>query len=705
MSSYSGVRFSSSSLGHEFGNILGKADNGVHMSFTEGNRHSPLTKVVFSGEHPMTSTIKESLESYSDHDGGVDKLFPFQINAITNMVYRPPAIEVTKVIKKPRVSPDGILYHCTHKGVGTVSLRARDEDIGMTVVNDLFTGSGKTLTSVLGALIFARDRRESVIERYPLLVREQTHHSWNTRVSRYSVNPMCTEPRYSNTVIIMCSKHLINQWVKACRQSASMMGLYVDIMVNHRIHPDVNAESKKGGGTMNVTIFDNSISLKQSGIKFVPTIIVDEFVSKNVSNILTRSTEDMPIHGRLILVSADAGSVRNVLFGAKRNSFLRRMIGYDDSDVGMEVENTMRHAIPMMSSCVLPTEERERARDFMFHKMSDIPYEEYIIRYTPSLSSRLFGANSEMSAVSGRQIFLDRFGIEMKDVKSIGDIIRVIKETLGTLEQSDSRIRPLRDLQVKLESFDGENESCPICLENYNTVSKASVLNPCWHMFCTECVSKLLSTCGTRCPMCRTDIEGHTVALSTHKESNIVDVEKKDPEESLPTSSSLLENIKRSMRSSMGLEGSCIKVVECLGVDFRLHGGKRQKCYRVIMVVPDDYFFGKFSDRIDREFEEGMVEIIRFQTSGGKRSRVTHGSISRSIERFGSDDGARMKILFTTEGRTDSLTGLDFPDVDCLISVGLGNTMQRLGRLTRSSRFMREEYRGMAVRSISLVPK
>jgi len=151
--------------------------------------------------------------------------------------------------------------------------------------------------------------------------------------------------------------------------------------------------------------------LKQSGIKFVPSIIIDEFVSKNVSNVLTRSTEEMPIHGRLILVSADAGSVRNVLFGAKRNSFLRRMIGYDDSDIGMEVENTMRHAIPMMSSCVLPTEERGKARNFMLQKMSDIPYEEYIIGYTPSLSSRLFGANSEMSAMSGRQIFLERFGI------------------------------------------------------------------------------------------------------------------------------------------------------------------------------------------------------------------------------------------------------------------------------------------------------
>ena len=691
---YSGVRYSSSSLGDEFGNILGKRDNGIHTCFTEGNKHSPLTKIAFSGEHSMVSTTKESLRKYSDRDGGVDRLFPFQIDAITNIVYRPPVIEVTKVINKPRVSSDGILYHCTHKGTGSVSLRERDEDIGMTVVNDLFTGSGKTLTSVLGALIFARDRRESVIERYPLLVREQTHHSWNTRVSRSSVNPMCIDPEYSNTVIIMCSKHLINQWMKACKQSASMMGLYVDIMVNPRENPENSKE-------INIIIFDSSIGLKQSGIKFVPSIIIDEFVSKNVSNILTRSTEEMPIHGRLILVSADAGSVRNVLFGAKRNSFLRRMIGYDDSDIGMEVENTMRHAIPMMSSCVLPTEERGKARNFMLQKMSDIPYEEYIIGYTPSLSSRLFGANSEMSAMSGRQIFLERFGIEMKDTNSIGDIIRVIKEAIGELEKPDPRIRHLRDLQIKLEGFDGENESCPICLENYNTVSKASVLNPCWHMLCDECVSKLFSSSGTRCPMCRTLIEGHTVTLSTHEETT---VEKRDTVENVSTPSSLLENIQRSTRASMGLEESCVNVVKCLENDFRFHGNETQKCYRVIMVVPDDYFFERFSDSIDREFEKGVVEIIRFQTSGNKRKRVTHGSISRSIERFGSDEGDRMKILFTTEGRTDSLTGLDFPNVDCLISVGLGNTMQRLGRLTRSSRFMREEYRGRAVRSISLTP-
>jgi len=181
--------------------------------------------------------------------------------------------------------------------------------------------------------------------------------------------------------------------------------------------------------------------------------------------------------------------------------------------------------------------------------------------------------------------------------------------------------------------------------------------------------------------MCRTLIEGHTVTLSTHEETT---VEKRDTVENVSTPSSLLENIQRSTRASMGLEESCVNVVKCLENDFRFHG--------------------RFSDSIDREFEKGVVEIIRFQTSGNKRKRVTHGSISRSIERFGSDEGDRMKILFTTEGRTDSLTGLDFPNVDCLISVGLGNTMQRLGRLTRSSRFMREEYRGRAVRSISLTP-
>ena len=715
-----GVSCSTSSLGQEFKSILDSGDNGIHMSFMErhgfhvGDPNRTGSKVVFSGEHPMASEVKRELESYSDPAGGIPGLYPFQIDAITNMVYRPPRIEATKVVRKASLDREGNYTHTTYKDSGVVDLRSRDEDIGLTVVNDLFTGSGKTLTSVLSALIFARNRREGVKSRYSLLIREQAQHTWNTKMirARASRKPMGADHEYTDTVLILCSKHLLRQWINACKQAMAMMGVEIEIMINPRMNSGtgelsstrgfkVTGKKKSPADTTRIAIYDSSLSLKKSCVEFVPCIIVDEFVSKHPSNILMRPMEDMPVHGRLLLVSADAGSVKNIVFGANRKSFLRKMIGYDNLDLGFDIEDTMRYGIPMMSTCVLPTEERSRVKDFMVSRMSRTPYEEYVVRYTPSLSSRLFGLNSEMSAVSGKQIFLDRFGIDMDGVKSIGDIARVVGNTVEKMGPSDHRLKNLENLQNTIESFVKDEGSCPVCLESYNTVSNASVLNPCWHIFCDKCVTTILKSSVTKCPMCRAGIEGHVVALNTQEES---EVETDRPKVfKLGDGRSFLEKLEKTVNPDTGLHEACIDVLMCLESDVRNRGAPG--CYRIIMVVPDDHFFPRLSDRVQSTLEKNTVQIIRFQTVGDKRKRVTSGTLGRSIAEFGSSEGPRVKILFTTEGRADSLTGLDFPNVDCMFSVGFGNNMQRLGRLTRISRFLDETGRTRVVRSIYMIPK
>lgn len=406
---------------------------------------------------------------------------------------------------------------------------------------------------------------------------------------------------------------------------------------------------------------------------------------------MVRSLQEIPVHGRIILVSADAGSVKQLVFVSHRKSFLRQMVAYDNnSDIGLDVEDTMGYSIPLMSACVLSTKERAGAKDFMVSKMSGIPFEEYVVRYTPSLSSRLFGVDSEMSALSGRQLFLERFGINMENMNSIGDIVKMLrKDTLETMSVSDSRSRQLTLLQKTLLEFVKDAGSCPICLDSYDLVSKTSLINPCWHIFCNECVSKLLKNSDTKCPMCRTDIEGHTVALNTRDESAATKAPEA-PEERPRESATLVENLRRVVDPSMGLDRVCLRVIRCIESDVR--NGGVDGCYRIIMVVPDDHFFARFSDSVEEEIGKGVLDMIRFQAVGDKRKRVTSGSLDKNIEDFGSGGGSRVKILFTTEGRTDSLTGLDFPNVDCMFSVGYGNNMQRLGRLTRIPRFINDGY-------------
>lgn len=709
------VYFAESTLGQQFGEILEAGDNGIHACFMERHTYpsglpNSGSDMVFHGEHRDSKKLKKILGEFSEDSSDtstIKKLYPFQIEAVSNIVYRPKTVNVTKTIKRNRLDDDGTISLRSHSDSGSTLLETDQDDIGMTVTNDLFTGSGKTLTSVLGAIVFARDRKQDIINRYPLLAREQLHLSWNTRMRRSisrSSRPvrhnrinMLSNGTYSNVVVIMCAKHLVYQWKKACMEAMVILGSEYEVLVN----PKGGLQSND---SLKIAIYDNATRISIAGFCVVPVIIVDEFVTKNPSNILTRPVEEIPVHGRLILVSADAGSVRKTIFGANRKSLMRKIVGYDNSDYGFDVEDTMRYGIPLMSTCVLPTRKRDDAKKFMVSQMSNIPFEEYIVRYTPSLSSRLFGVSSEMSALSGKQIFLERYGITMGDTRSIGDIERIVSDRIASMEEPNHRRKNLTELHKTIREFSNDGGSCPICLEAFDTISNASLLNPCWHIFCDECVTRLMKTSGHKCPMCRTKIEGHTVAVNSLDVTP--DTIKEDAEGSskkgIVDEGSLVENMRNLMDPSMGLDRACITILKCLENDVKK--SVSGECYRVIMVVPDDHFFRRFSGNVENEFGKGVIEMIRFQTVGDKRKRVTKGSLDKNVEDFGSDTGPRVKILFTTEGMTDSLTGLDFPNVDCLFSVGFGNNVQRLGRLTRIPKFLDDKYRGRTVRSISLVP-
>lgn len=704
------VYFAESSLGEQFKEILEAGDNGIHACFMERHTYpsglpNSGSEMVFRGDHRGSKNLREYLENFNSDSSAIKKLYPFQIDAVSNIVYRPLSVEVTKTIKRNRMDDDGTISVRSYSDSGSTRMDTDQDDIGMAVINDLFTGSGKTITSVLGAILFARDRKQEIMDRYPLLAREQLNLSWATRISKtprrsgsHTETTMPPDAAYSNVVVIMCAKHLVGQWKKACREAIDILGADIEVAVN----------PKRGLCTidsMKIAIYDNATFIPIAGFRFVPAVIVDEFVTKNPSNILTRSAEEMPVHGRLILVSADAGSVRRIIFGSNSKSFVRKMTGYGNNDYGFDVQDTMRYGIPLMSTCVLPTKKRDEAKDFMVSEMSNIPFEEYIVKYTPTLSSRLFGVSSEMSALSGKQLFFERYGITMEETRSIGDIEKIVAEKIASMDQLNPRLRSLSDLHKTLLQFSKNGGSCPICLEEFDNISSACLINPCWHIFCDHCVSNLMKNSGHRCPMCRTKIEGHTVAVNS---MDITPEVSKDKVEEVPTKEgeeeegSLVENMRRDIEPSMGLDSACIAILRCLANDVKNSSVKG--CYRVIMVVPDDHFFRRFSSNVSEEFGEEVFEMIRFQTVGDKRKRVTKGSLDKNVDDFASNAGPRIKILFTTEGRTDSLTGLDFPNVDCLLSVGFGNSIQRLGRLTRIPKFLDDDYRGRTVRSISLVP-
>lgn len=714
-----------SSLGDVMAGMIRGKDNGIHRSFMEFAQGPPNGRfpggvfVRFGGEgHPQRLDVLKQLCAYRENasEDGVDFLMAFQVESVLNMAFRPKRTFVSKTI----VAGDGPDDAVTE--VATRELASPEDDIGMMVINDLFTGSGKTLTTMLGAVVFAHKRRPEIVERAPLLVREQTNGSWSTRVqcslseSHLRLSSSSWSPRYSNVVVVMCAKHLFSQWKSACATALKILGMTGSVSVLENPMP---GSAELGGESLKIVLLHCTKNLVRLQLEFVPVVVVDEFTIKSVSNVLTRPAEALPVHGRLLLVSADAGSIRDVIHGAHRRSFLRKMLQWDDISLDAEDYIAMVAGIPLISASVLQTEDRCLVGEFMINQLRKIKYERYEVNYTPSFASRIFGNNFEMSAVSGNRLISDKFGIELPGTQSIGQFLKIVADTVDALREKNAASRmlaPLAQLRDKLGTFVGEREACPICMDDYEMESGASLINPCWHIVCDKCLRHTMQAQHVLCPLCRTPMEGHTTALVDAEEGSCqteADVaaaaaaakaaaaaaaDRLSAHGMIDSSLSLVDNMNAFIKPTAGLEKACIGTLRCIRADV----GDRP--YKIVMIVPDEHFFTKFAVDVRQEMDPSQAEILEFKTRGNKRKHVTSKAVACQIESFASDTGPGMKILFTTEGKTDSLTGLDFPRVDCIISLGEGNNLQRLGRLTRLPRMLKEADTLRTVRYICLEP-
>lgn len=691
-----------SSLGHEMEDMMRSNDNGIHKCFIGGACGTPSedryggVMVTFGGTpHPARQGVCDHLFAFKGRTE-IKHLLPFQVEAVLNMVFRPTMTSVIKTIVRTYAENSRLVQE------GANVLVTPDDDIGMVAINDLFTGSGKTLTTILGAILFADKRQREIVGRVPFLMREQSYANWAARVqcpmSTEQKRPATLTPKYTNVVVVMCAKHLFSQWKSACASALDILGMEgVSVLENPL---PGSAELGQDQNKLKIVLLHSAQNLFRLELEFVPVVVVDEFTIKSASNVLTKASELLPLFGRLLLVSADAGSIDRIIFGAHRRSFLRKMIKWDDITYRGDVHISMVAGIPLISASVLQTVERFMVGEFMIDQLKKVRYEKFTVKYTPSFASRLFGNNFEMSAVSGNRLISDMFGIVLTGTKTVGQLLRIVNDTVNTRCATDAGSRmipPLMGLRDKLRAFVGEKEACPICLEDYEMASGASLINPCWHIVCDKCLRGLMAAKHRKCPMCRTRMEGHTTALidDASPESGEAQEEASvDPEPNL----SLLGNLNAVVKPKAGLEKACIDTLRCIRADVGC------QTYKIVMIVPDEHFFTKFAVDVREVFDASEIQIIEFKTSGTKRKHVTGKMVDGQLQSFASDRGPPTKILFTTEGKTDSLTGLDFPRVDCIISLGDGNSLQRLGRLTRLPRMMDEAVASKTVRYICMEP-
>ncbi|CAM9236030.1 unnamed protein product, partial [Ectocarpus sp. 8 AP-2014] len=700
------VSIAVSSLGDQMAAMIRAKDNGIHKSFTcsvggpPNDPHGGVT-VRFGGrDHPGKQAVFQTLSEFRGNTK-IKFLLPFQVQAVLNMAFRPAHTFVAKTIFRNR-NYGRQEQNRTETQIGTNVLKSFDDDVGMMAINDLYTGSGKTLTTILGAIVFADKRRAEITARAPFLVREQVLGNWSTRVqcslSKEHQRPSSTFPSYTNVIVVMCAKHLFSQWKSACASALHVLGMEgVRVLEN-----PLPGSTQLSGMGLTIVLLHSATNLTRLGLEFVPVIVVDEFTIKSASNVLTKPAETLPLHGRMILVSADAGNVKDIIRGSNRRSFLRKMLQWDDTSHLPGAHIAMVVGIPLISASVLQTTDRYAVGGLMIDQLRKVGYERYTVGYTPSFASRIFGNNFEMSAVSGSRLISERFGINLTGTKSIGQVLRIVSDTIDSLCATDANSRaisPLTDLKNKISAFVGEKENCPICLEEYEMGSGASLINPCWHIVCDKCLRAMMAARYDTCPLCRVKMAGHTTAVMDDG-SVTSDVSSRSQSTRVETSSrlSLLQNMEAVLKPTSGLEKACIDTLRCIKADVG------DQPYKIVMIVPDEHFFTKFAIDVREEMTASQIGIIEFKTIGNKRKHVTGKMVSDQIALFASNRGPPMKILFTTEGKTDSLTGLDFPTVDCILSLGDGNSLQRLGRLTRLPRVMDEARASKTVRYICLEP-
>jgi len=152
---------------------------------------------------------------------------------------------------------------------------------------------------------------------------------------------------------------------------------------------------------------------------------------------------------------------------------------------------------------------------------------------------------------------------------------------------------------------------------------------------------------------------------------------------------SFKDTLSQSVTSLMGATPGVFKAVLAVLMSLEHHNAldtSVTECFRVIVAVPHGIEYKELCKEFHRNVPSGRAWLSHFCTTGTVHHRVTFASIERQLHAFQCAEGPRFKVLFTTEGAKDSMVGLDMNNVDALISVGTGNCLQRIGRLTRLGR-------------------
>ncbi len=691
----------------------------TRLRYCHQKHNNTNLEITTHNANPNAQNLLYSIKYIEDRKTGIARLYDFQLDAILNIVYRPNT---------------SITYeHVIHNDISSSSMPPlyfnyeKDPhcDLGCVAVNDFATGSGKTITSALGAILFHQHRGESVRNRFSQLFRQQ-----DLTTNFYIGSTQ--EETYRNCIVVMAQKHLLTQWSDTLHTALDMLSLrelYGSVKLSSTSMPCPEDDKP-------FILLSDAVSKLPEWLTFVPVIIVDEFVIKSPHNIAMCSKHHI-YHGRMILISANAGHAYGT--SCYTNSILRRWTSVRNKkptlsrnkDPTSWFHHDVYEDLSIAYSTILSTSHREdAARSVAFHNPMTCHY----IKYIPSLAGIMFGTGFEASQGDIIHQFRDLgIDVSLSDMGTIHDIHSILQKKISSLNTSiltsrnkrnsnrtgepcsgliinekdaGDRICILQRFMACINSFVSEAE-CPICYVSLDSNTEASLISPCLHVICTECMSRMVRASRvSNCPFCRTHIKSHTDVKIGIKRSYTSSSESESDFDSEKATTAVLEDSKATLDETitelMNHRGMPLRdTIHNILISLYMHNCTSEDVYRIMVIVPDVLgSFDEIRNDLHKKITQKDLLMLQFRMMGDRKNHVTRKSVSKILEAFSQDSGPNVRILFTTSGTKDTMTGLNLKSVRALIAVGETNEIQSLGRLTRLGRNITEKIEYFKVTSM-----
>ena len=654
--------------------------------------------------------VKESLKNASSQSGF--ELTPIQLETVMNTVWRARSRSIIryKVCRENR--PDinvSKTFDCPMT------------DIGSPVFIDLPPGMGKTIVSSISSLLISTERRGEI------------HHDRINSTSRGIVEIVEKKPGGGRVSMIFCPKHVHHQWMFAAKKAAEI----VSVMYPSK---KILVESNKTASSIESVDFDAALVVCDSsafgltkaleGDVIYGTLCFDECTENcDVKNnaVFSSSPDDLT-YGRMILVSADFSKMADYnskLGSCRQGALIRRVFGEGStSDMAHAINNpnnslrfygysnaaTARAASTvacLTMNSVFPKDQRDIVVNTSAGLLSDVTLYTFGINYRRSIFERMgSSAAFDLNPTNGNDRFMEAVGVDITGCTSIEEILERVEANRVTVHNRVNR-RAVRALEVLRDVV---SEDCVICMEK---MDQASIIQPCFHVVCNSCLPRLGAS--GRCPMCRDVIVGAVTSNvvckrsvgeafgeSGHSNSEYPDNEKSEEDSYLPLGEGFAKAIETLIPTNDGslvMKDTMGHVLRALSIAHDRSGGGT---FRGIVICSQ-------VDLNTTGFTSDGYEIIRYRAKGTTRSPVTRKKLVKQINDFQKEDGKKKLMLVHDEtsgsgylrgsrsGRDDNITGLDFPRLEAVVSIGSENRSQRVGRLCRMSRLFMDRDKRDAV--------